>query len=62
MSDELKNYFITLEKLLGAISSEYESFLYDQSIKNEKLAKRFLPQDLQEKLPLIKKAREDALA
>jgi hypothetical protein len=58
MSDELKNYFLTIKKLLGPINAAYTDFLWKQSCENEKLAKKFLPDCLKEKLELVKQARK----
>ena len=62
MDEDLKSYFYTLQNLLGAISAGYESFLWNQSCDNPKLAKRFLPDCLKEKLEIVKQARANALA
>jgi hypothetical protein len=62
MDDELKNYFFTLQKLLGAVAADYESFLWKQSCENPKLAKKFLPDCLKDKLDVVKPARDNALA
>jgi len=61
MDKKLQNYFLTLDKLLGSINSEYICFLYDQAIKNEKLAKKWLPKDLKERLDLVKRAGTNTL-
>ena len=58
----LKNQFLSLSKLLPSINASYENFLFEQSCSDPKLAKRFLPDVLKEKLELIKDSREDALA
>ena len=62
MPEDLQNYFLTLQSILGAINADYESFLWKQSCENPKLAKRFLPDSLKDRLTLIKQAKENALA
>lgn len=62
MPEELKNQFLTLNKLLPSINASYEEFLFHQSCSNPKLANRFLPKELKGKFELIKSARENALA
>ena len=58
MDKKLQNYFLTLDKLLGSINSEYTYFLYEKAMKNEKLARKWLPEDLKEKLDLMKRPTE----
>ena len=62
MDKDLQNYFFTLQKLLGAVAAGYEAFLWKQSCDNPKLAKRFLPDCLKEKLEVVKPARNNVLA
>ena len=61
MDKKLQNYFLTLDKLLASVNAEYICFLYDQAMKNEKLAKKWLSEDLKEKLELLKKAGTNTL-
>ena len=61
MDKKLQNYFLTLDKVLASVNAEYICFLYDQAMKNEKLAKKWLSEDLKEKLELLKKAGTNTL-
>lgn len=61
MDKKLQNYFLSLDKLLGPINSEYICFLYDQAIKNEKVARKWLPEELKERLDLVKRAGTNTL-
>lgn len=58
MDKKLQNYFLTLDKLLGSINSEYTYFLYEKAMKSPKLARKWLPEDLKKKLDLLKRPTE----
>ena len=61
MDEELQNQFKTLSALVSTLKSDYEVFLFQTAQKDEELAKRFMPEFLHDKVPVVLAAKDCTL-
>ena len=58
MDEELQNQFKVLALLVSSLKTNYESYLYDVAKEDQELAKKFTPEFLHDKFPIILAAKE----
>lgn len=61
MSDDLQSQFRTLALLVSSVKTNYESYLYDIAKEDEELAKKFTPEFLHDRFPIVLAAKEGTL-
>tara|TARA_B100000427_G_scaffold211810_1_gene176653 strand:- start:800 stop:1108 length:309 start_codon:yes stop_codon:yes gene_type:complete len=61
MNPELQNQFKTLSLLVANLQSDYEKFLFETAKDDEDLAKRFMPEFLHERIPVVLAAKDCTL-
>ena len=61
MDEELQNQFKTLSALVSTLKSDYEVFLFQTAQKDEELAKRFMPEFLHDKVPVVLASKDCTL-
>ncbi len=61
MDEALQNQFKTLALLVSTVKTNYESYLYDVAKDDEDLAKKFMPEFLHDKVPVVLAAKDCSL-